>query len=135
MWSVDRLHPSERGHRLLAASFAELLAARSFPLHAQPGLEPTSRPPTRRAEVVWMATRGTKWLYDRANDLVPYLIGMAVREWWYDRRGWAQRADAELEQEMAVAIARLRGNDSLSVRLDVNPALAGAQPQARAFRG
>src|SRR5262249_31845787 len=26
MWSVDRLHPSERGHRLLAAGFGRMLA-------------------------------------------------------------------------------------------------------------
>jgi hypothetical protein len=27
MWSVDRLHPSERGHRLLATSCFDLVAA------------------------------------------------------------------------------------------------------------
>ncbi len=29
-WAVDRLHPSERGHRMLAAGFATLLAGAGF---------------------------------------------------------------------------------------------------------
>jgi lysophospholipase L1-like esterase len=71
MWSVDRLHPSERGHRLLATSFADLLVARGVNIYLRPSPEPTSRPPTRMAQATWIATRGTKWLYDRSTDLVP----------------------------------------------------------------
>jgi lysophospholipase L1-like esterase len=80
-WSVDRLHPNERGHRLIACRFHALLAASGFPMGPPPDPEPSSPPPTRRAEFVWMATKGTKWLFHRSRDLVPALLGLAVREW------------------------------------------------------
>ena len=81
-WSVDRLHPNERGHRLIACRFHALLAAAKFPV-ASPGPdpEPSSPPPTRLAEVGWMATKGTAWLVRRSRDLVPALVGLALREW------------------------------------------------------
>ena len=80
-WSVDRLHPNERGHRLVACRFHALLAAADFPVGPGPDPEPSSSPPTRLAEVGWMATMGTAWLVRRSRDLVPALIGLAVREW------------------------------------------------------
>jgi hypothetical protein len=46
-----------------------------------PDPEPTSPPPTRGAEMGWMATKGTAWLVRRSRDLVPALVGLAVREW------------------------------------------------------
>ena len=75
-WSVDRLHPNERGHRLIACRFHALLAAAGFPVGPGPDPEPSSPPPTRLAEVGWMATKGTAWLVRRSRDL--------VRPW----RGW-----------------------------------------------
>ena len=61
-WSVDRLHPNERGHRLIACRLWDRLAAAGFPVAARPGTEPTAAPPTRRDDVLWMATRGTRWV-------------------------------------------------------------------------
>ncbi|HEY2264981.1 MAG TPA: GDSL-type esterase/lipase family protein [Streptosporangiaceae bacterium] len=80
-WSVDRLHPNERGHRLIACRFHTLLATSGFALGPSPGAEPSSTPPTRLAEARWMATKGTAWLIRRSRDLVPALVGLAVREW------------------------------------------------------
>ena len=81
-WSVDRLHPNERGHRLIACRFHALLAAAEFPVAGPgPDPEPSSPPPTRLAEVGWMATKGTAWLVRRSRDLVPALVGLALREW------------------------------------------------------
>src|SRR6266704_6750881 len=80
-WSVDRLHPNERGHRLIACRFHALLAASGCPVGPGPDPEPSSSPPTRLAEVGWMATKGTAWLIRRSRDLVPALVGLAVREW------------------------------------------------------
>jgi len=80
-WSVDRLHPNERGHRLIAGRFHDLLAASGFPVGDGPDPEPSSPPPTRLAEFGWMATKGTAWLFRRSRDLVPALAGLAVREW------------------------------------------------------
>jgi len=80
-WSVDRLHPNERGHRLIACRFHALLAAAGYPVGPGPDPEPSSPPPTRLAEIGWMATKGTAWLVRRSRDLVPALVGLAVREW------------------------------------------------------
>ncbi|MGO9083281.1 MAG: SGNH/GDSL hydrolase family protein [Streptosporangiaceae bacterium] len=80
MWAVDRLHPSERGHRLIARRFHAQLAAAGFPVGPPPGAEPVSPPPGRLAEVTWLATKGTGWVVRRSADLVPYLMFMAVRE-------------------------------------------------------
>jgi lysophospholipase L1-like esterase len=101
MWSVDRLHPSERGHRLLARSYCALL---QLPPQQWPGAEPSSPPPTRRAQVGWMATKGTRWMVDRSQDLVPYLLHMMVAEWWYELRGRAERLDVTIKQETEAAL-------------------------------
>src|SRR5215831_17666734 len=80
MWSADRLHPSERGHRYIAGRFHDQLAAGGHRLGPRPGTEPTSPPPTRLDTAAWMATKGTAWVLRRCTDLVPYLLVMALRE-------------------------------------------------------
>ena len=48
MWSVDRLHPSERGHRHIACCFHDQLAAQGHPVGARPGPradQPAADPP------------------------------------------------------------------------------------------
>jgi lysophospholipase L1-like esterase len=81
MWAVDRLHPSERGHRLIARRFHAMLAAAGHPVGPPPGLEPTSPPPSRLAQAGWLATKGTAWVLRRSTDLVPSLLAMAFAEW------------------------------------------------------
>jgi lysophospholipase L1-like esterase len=80
MWAVDRLHPNERGHRMIARSFHGLLTAAGHQLGPAPDAEPANAPPTRLAEFGWMATKGTVWVLRRSTDLVPYLLAMAVAE-------------------------------------------------------
>jgi len=121
MWSVDRLHPSERGHRLLAHAYATLLG---MPENQRPDLDPSGRPPTLRAQVGWLATKGTRWVYDRSRDLVPYLVGMAIAEWWYELRGIADRLDATSLRETTVALTALEG----PARLTPWPDLMDATP-------
>jgi len=79
-WSVDRLHPNERGHRLLACHFHGLLAEAGYPVGPGPDPEPSSPPPGRLAEFAWLATKGTAWVVRRSRDLVPALLALAVRE-------------------------------------------------------
>jgi hypothetical protein len=81
MWAVDRLHPSERGHRLIARRFHAMLAAAGHPVGPPPGAEPVNPPPSRVAELAWMATKGTAWVVRRSTDLVPSLLAMAFTEW------------------------------------------------------
>jgi hypothetical protein len=51
-------------------------------LGPRPEAEPSSPPPTRRAQAAWMATKGTGWVIRRSTDLVPYLVFMGLRELW-----------------------------------------------------
>jgi len=100
-WSVDRLHPNERGHRLMACRFHHLLAESGYPVGLGPDPEPSSPPPTRLAEFAWMATKGTAWVIRRSKDLVPALIYLAVREAL--RRGDEPDADEAGELELLPA--------------------------------
>jgi lysophospholipase L1-like esterase len=95
-WSVDRLHPNERGHRLIACRFWDQLAAAGHPMAQRPNPTPTSPPPARRDEVLWMATKGTKWFLRRSVDLIPYLLFMAAREALIHPKDWLPATDAEV---------------------------------------
>ena len=90
-WSVDRLHPNERGHRLIACRLWDRLAAAGVPVAERPGSEPTSPAPTRRDDVLWMATKGTRWFLRRSVDLIPYMLFMAAREALAEPREWPAR--------------------------------------------
>jgi lysophospholipase L1-like esterase len=87
-WSVDRLHPNERGHRLIACRFWDRLAVAGFPVAARPGSEPTGVPPTRLEDLRWMATRGTRWVLRRSVDFIPHLLYLAVREALVEQSDW-----------------------------------------------
>jgi lysophospholipase L1-like esterase len=104
MWAVDRLHPSERGHRLMAGRFHDLLAAAGVLVGPRPDPEPSSPPPSRLAEIGWLATKGTAWVLRRSTDLVPGLLAMAVRDWWADEQpasATTELAAAELPAQQA----------------------------------
>ena len=104
LWSVDRLHPSERGHRLLSAAYFDLLERDGFPVLRRPGEQPTGLEPTLPAQLRWMATKGTRWVLRRCTDLLPYLVWMAVAERWHGLRGAEGRLDAWVHSEIAAAV-------------------------------
>ena len=87
MWGVDRLHPSERGHRMLAGMFAARLAERGMPPLASPDPEPANPEPSAWRQAHWMATKGTGWMVRRSRDLLPGLLQLALAEWWHGRGG------------------------------------------------
>jgi lysophospholipase L1-like esterase len=118
-WSVDRLHPNERGHRLIACRFHALLAAAGFPVGPGPDPEPSSPPPTRLAEVAWMATKGTAWLVRRSRDLVPALVGLALREWLRrsEGRGAPRPDNAERDTERERVNLNVLSKSSGNLRL------------------
>ena len=78
MWGVDRLHPSERGHRMLARMFAARLAERGMPPLAPPDPEPANPEPSAWRQAHWMATKGTGWMVRRSRDLLPGLLQLAA---------------------------------------------------------
>ncbi|MEV6569069.1 SGNH/GDSL hydrolase family protein [Streptomyces kronopolitis] len=114
-WSVDRLHPGERGHRLLARGFHTALAGARLPVGPPPSLTLDGPPPTRAGSAVWMATRGTRWVADRCTDLLPGLLALALQECRYGVTGSGRRLDAAAEHATRTALAALvdRGGGAL----------------------
>jgi lysophospholipase L1-like esterase len=108
-WSVDRLHPNERGHRLIACRLWDALAAAGHELSQRPDPTPASPPPTKRNEAIWMATKGTKWFLRRSVDLIPYLLFMAAREALIQPKDWLPSPD---EPQPAVDAGQLPAQTS-----------------------
>lgn len=92
-WSVDCLHPSERGHRALAREFHTRLAAAGIACGRPPAAEPDGKAPTRTAKTWWLATRGTRWLLARCTDLLPGLLRLALTELREDADALDRSAD------------------------------------------
>ncbi|MFI6124949.1 SGNH/GDSL hydrolase family protein [Streptomyces sp. NPDC051064] len=112
LWSVERLHPGERGHRRLAAGFHGMLAERGLALGDRPGQEPQQPPPSRAAGALWLATKGTGWLARRSTDLLPQLLGLAMAEVGHRARGTSERLDARAEQALREALSDVAGHGS-----------------------
>ncbi|MEU8522181.1 SGNH/GDSL hydrolase family protein [Streptomyces sp. NPDC048577] len=117
LWSADRLHPGERGHRAIAARFHALLAARGLAHGTPPSPEPCQPPPTRADTVRWLATAGTGWVARRCRDLLPQLLYLAAAETRHWADGTVARLDRRAEHALAAALA--------AVALDVPVATMG----------
>ncbi|GAA1304944.1 SGNH/GDSL hydrolase family protein [Pseudonocardia xinjiangensis] len=80
-WSVDRLHPSELGHRMLAAGFAALLAGAGFAVPQAVSLECAGgREVTAAQRTAWLVVKGVPWLVRRGHDLGPVILQGLVGE-------------------------------------------------------
>jgi lysophospholipase L1-like esterase len=77
-WSIDRLHPSELGHRALAAHFAALLHEEGMHFPA-PSLDCTGPASGPRDQLRWVVDEVIPWLGRRAFELGPALAVSAVR--------------------------------------------------------
>ncbi|MCX6463161.1 MAG: GDSL-type esterase/lipase family protein [Pseudonocardiales bacterium] len=74
-WAVDRLHPSERGHRMLAAGFAGLLAGAGFAVPHPVGRDCAGgRQVTAAHRAAWLVVKGVPWLVRRSRDLGPVIV-------------------------------------------------------------
>jgi lysophospholipase L1-like esterase len=91
-WSVDRLHPSEWGHRMLARALADCLATAgaSVPGEVSPACG-GSATISRFDHVAWLVVKGIPWLWRRGTDLLSYLLGALFGA--EGRAPQAQRAD------------------------------------------
>ncbi|MCX5058597.1 SGNH/GDSL hydrolase family protein [Streptomyces sp. NBC_00452] len=105
MWSADRLHPGERGHRQLAARFHSLLAEQDRATGTAPSSEPEFPVPTRSASMVWLATAGTAWVARRCTDLLPQLLRLAADEMRHRVRGTSARLDLRAAAAVSAALA------------------------------
>lgn len=78
-WSVDRLHPSEWGHRMLARALSDrlaehgvLVAGEVSPLcGGSASISPVDR-------LLWLVVKGLPWVLRRGTDLLPYLLQALV---------------------------------------------------------
>lgn len=78
-WSVDRLHPSESGHRLLARAMADCLAAHGAAVPGEVSLCcGGSAHITNAQRVLWLIVKGLPWLWRRGFDLLPYALQALV---------------------------------------------------------
>ncbi|MFE9769697.1 SGNH/GDSL hydrolase family protein [Streptomyces sp. NPDC005808] len=107
MWSADKLHPGERGHRALALRFHALLAEQGIAAGVQPAAEPEFPAPTRSASLWWLATAGTGWVARRCTDLLPQLLTLAAAEVRHKARGTSARLDLSASHAVAAALAAL----------------------------
>jgi len=72
-WAVDRLHPSELGHRMLAKAFAHELRSVGHGF-GDVSLECSGgRELTVWHHVAWLMLKGVPWLWRRGADLLPLL--------------------------------------------------------------
>lgn len=111
-WSVDRLHPSELGHRMLASGFADLISRAGF--HVPHPVPLDARDAARHSNwdhAMWLVGKGIPWLWQRGRDLVPYSTGILMRDLaerakarWQRRApasepfGISEEAEADLQQ-------------------------------------
>lgn len=107
MWSADRLHPGERGHRQLAVRFHALLAQAGLATGPAPSPEPGFAAPTRSASLLWLATAGTGWVARRCTDLLPQLLRLAADELRHRARGTSARLDLRAAAAVSAALAAL----------------------------
>ncbi|MFE7934003.1 SGNH/GDSL hydrolase family protein [Streptomyces sp. NPDC057456] len=107
MWSADRLHPGERGHRQLAVRFHAVLAEAGLATGSAPSPEPEFAAPTTSASLWWLATAGTGWVARRCTDLLPQLLTLAVDELRHRARGTSARLDLRASAAVSAALAAL----------------------------
>ncbi|MDI3386673.1 SGNH/GDSL hydrolase family protein [Streptomyces sp. B-S-A8] len=105
MWSADRLHPGEAGHRALAVRFHAQLRASGRELGPEPALTAERPPPSRTASLTWLATAGTGWVLRRCTDLLPQLAALAAEELRHELRGTGSRLDLRASAAVSAALA------------------------------
>jgi lysophospholipase L1-like esterase len=107
LWSADRLHPGERGHRMIAASFHGLLTERGLARGSAPSLAAERPPPSTREALRWLATKGISWVLRRCRDLLPELLRLAAAELRHWTRGTTEALDLLAEQAVQSALESL----------------------------
>ena len=77
-WSIDRLHPSELGHRSLAHEFAALLHGAGL-VFEPPDLDVDGGLYGHLHQIRWLAAEGAPWLTCRVRDLAPTAARSLIR--------------------------------------------------------
>ncbi|MEV0676226.1 SGNH/GDSL hydrolase family protein [Actinosynnema sp. NPDC050436] len=81
-WAVDRLHPSELGHRRLARAFAQRLAEQGCAVPHPVSLECTGGlRVTPLHHLAWLVFKGVPWLCRRGREFLPHAAVLVYRSW------------------------------------------------------
>jgi len=99
-WHVDRIHPSQAGHRALAERALGLLP-QFGPAGEIAAPEP---PPGKAATAWWIARSGLPWIAKRSRDLIPRIAIAVARDMHEARIAEAREARTLLDER-----GRLRG--------------------------
>ncbi|MGW5641998.1 SGNH/GDSL hydrolase family protein [Saccharopolyspora sp. NPDC003752] len=95
-WSVDRLHPSELGHRMLAAAFADRFAAAGLAVPGTVSLECSGGARVSGFDHLrWLLAKGVPWLFGRGHDLLRYSLKILLRAALAPRRNISSIEDSE----------------------------------------
>jgi lysophospholipase L1-like esterase len=79
-WAIDRLHPSELGHRMLARAKVACLADLGAVVPGEVSLDCAGgRQTSRLAHWAWLVFKGVPWLCRHGRDLVPYAMASLLR--------------------------------------------------------
>ncbi|MET8473704.1 SGNH/GDSL hydrolase family protein [Streptomyces sp. NPDC006422] len=128
LWSADRLHPGELGHRRFAARFHAVLADAGHARGPAPGTEADRPAPTRAAGLWWLATAGTGWVARRCTDLLPGLLALAADDVRHGLRGTRARLDVRASAGVAAALASVPGLEPPPPACDHVAGVAAAAP-------
>lgn len=108
-WSVDRLHPSELGHRMLAHGFSELIGAAGFRVVEPVGLACSGGVSTGAVEHVgWLVVQGIPWVWRRGRDFLPYAAAVFARSTVRSLAGYATTVAAVTVRQVPLESARSR---------------------------
>lgn len=110
VWSVDRLHPSELGHRMLAREFARRFADAGATVPNEVSLECAGGAHHGvLAHIAWLVVKGIPFLWRRGHDLVPYAVRIMLRGGPAEKAGPPVGPDVAIVQDVAdVAAIRAR---------------------------
>jgi hypothetical protein len=115
-WSVDRLHPSELGHRMLAREFARMLSDRGAMVRGEVSLVCAGGAATTRLHhMAWLIVKGIPWLVRRGRDLMGYGAAIVLRAAWPANRGTGAPTYVIAEAGRAAGPAGLRAGPSAPV--------------------
>jgi lysophospholipase L1-like esterase len=81
-WHTDRIHPSPKGHRLIAGRALHVIE--DFPIVAE--IEDAPPPPSRVIRTWWIVRKGIPWIAKRSVDLIPGIAWLLISELRRTRR-------------------------------------------------
>ena len=116
-WSVDRLHPSELGHRMLARGLTELLEQAGVAIAEPVSLVCSGGMRPRTVDHVgWLVIKGLPWLWRRGRDLLPYaatIMAASARQSYLEwRERQVEAAPAPGLSDLPITVEGCRTNSS-----------------------